>query len=184
MKLHLSVCSAFLVLMGWGGLFAAPPPAKPNVIVFLVDDMGWRDCGAYGSTYYETPHIDRLATRAMRFTDAYSQPLCSPTRACLLTGKAAARHGITGATGHLPPQSAGYTFLPAAAPANRALIRPDTRHELFNLRDDLGETTNLAAMLPEKVQQLDTLIDGFLNDTAALVPQPNPAYKPRAGESR
>ncbi|HEY6167167.1 MAG TPA: sulfatase-like hydrolase/transferase, partial [Verrucomicrobiae bacterium] len=43
---------------------------KPNVIVFLVDDMGWMDCGAYGSKYYETPAIDRFATRAMRFTDA------------------------------------------------------------------------------------------------------------------
>ena len=44
--------------------------AQPNVILFLVDDMGWMDCGAYGSKYYETPNIDRFATRAMRFTNA------------------------------------------------------------------------------------------------------------------
>ena len=73
---------------------------KPNVILFLVDDMGWMDCGAYGSRYYQTPNMDRFATRAMRFTDAYAQPLCSPTRASLLSGKYSARHGITSATGH------------------------------------------------------------------------------------
>src|SRR6188508_1115389 len=64
-----------------------PSARRPNVILFLVDDMGWSDCGVYGSTYYKTPNIDRFATRAMRFTDAYAQPLCSPTRASLLTGK-------------------------------------------------------------------------------------------------
>src|SRR5215210_4296245 len=81
--------------------YSAEPARKPNVIVFLVDDMGWMDCGAYGSQYYETPNMDRFAKRAMRFTDAYAQPLCSPTRACLLTGKYSARHGITSATGHM-----------------------------------------------------------------------------------
>jgi len=55
--------------------------AKPNVVLFLADDMGWMDSGVYGSQYYETPNIDRFAKRAMRFTNAYSQPLCSPTRA-------------------------------------------------------------------------------------------------------
>src|SRR6478735_792145 len=76
-----------------------PPPAKgkPNISLFLVDDMGWMDCGAYGSKYYETPNIDRFATRSMRFTDAYAQPLCSPTRGSLLSGKYSARHGITSA---------------------------------------------------------------------------------------
>src|SRR3954452_6328727 len=59
----------------------ADPARKPNVIVFLVDDMGWTDCGVQGSTYYETPNIDRFAARAMRFTSAYAQPLCPPTRA-------------------------------------------------------------------------------------------------------
>ena len=56
---------------------AIAAPARPNVIVFLVDDMGWMDCGAYGSKYYETPNIDRFATRAIRFTNAYPPPLCA-----------------------------------------------------------------------------------------------------------
>src|SRR5262245_37741201 len=89
---------------------------RPNVVMFLVDDMGWMDCGAYGSKYYETPNMDRFAGRAMRFTDAYAQPLCSPTRASLLTGKYSARHGITSATGHMPPQPQGFAFLADKAP--------------------------------------------------------------------
>jgi arylsulfatase A-like enzyme len=107
---------------------AAEPARKPNVIVFLVDDMGWVDCGAYGSKYYETPNMDRFAQRAVRFTDAYATPLCSPTRASLLTGKYTARHGTTSATGHQPPQPPGYAFLPATAPANRAVITPESKN--------------------------------------------------------
>ncbi len=103
---------------------------KPNVILFLVDDMGWMDCGAYGSRYYETPHIDAFARRGMRFTNAYAQPLCSPTRASLLTGKYPARHGITSATGHQPPQPSGHEFLPTSAPAGRPLLVPESKNYL------------------------------------------------------
>lgn len=72
------------------------PVAKPNVIVFLIDDLGWRDIGANGSTYYRTPHIDRLAAEGVRFTDAYAAAaICSPTRAALLTGKYPARLLLT-----------------------------------------------------------------------------------------
>ena len=60
------------VLCGLATAETGNPPRRPNVILFLVDDMGWMDSGAYGSTYYETPNIDRLATQAMRFTDAYA----------------------------------------------------------------------------------------------------------------
>lgn len=109
---------------------AAVPAQRPNVLVFLVDDMGWMDSGAYGSRYYETPHLDRFAARAMRFTDAYAQPLCSPTRASLLTGKYPARHGITTASGHQPPQPPGHVFRPAAAPATRPLLAPESRNYL------------------------------------------------------
>ena len=92
--------------------------------------MGWMDCGAYGSQYYETPNIDRFARRAMRFTNAYAQPLCSPTRASLLTGKYSARHGITSATGHRPPQPAGQKLLPDTAPPAQAMLMPDSKNYL------------------------------------------------------
>ncbi len=70
--------------------------AQPNIILILIDDMGWRDLGCYGSTFYETPNIDRLAAQGVRFTDAYAAcPVCSPTRASILTGKYPATIGIT-----------------------------------------------------------------------------------------
>jgi arylsulfatase A-like enzyme len=117
--------------LAFPGRPATAAERRPNVIVFLVDDMGWMDCGAYGSKYYETPSIDRLATRGMRFTDAYSaNPLCSPTRASILTGKYPARHGITTPSGHLPPQRPGYKFLTESAPANQKLVEPESKHYL------------------------------------------------------
>ena len=69
---------------------------RPSILVILLDDMGWRDVSCYGSTFYETPNIDRLAAEGMRFTDAYAScPVCSPTRASLMTGKYPATVGIT-----------------------------------------------------------------------------------------
>ena len=69
---------------------------KPNIIVFLVDDFGWKDLSCYGSKYFETPAIDRLATEGVRFTNAYSAcTVCSPSRAALMTGKYPARLHLT-----------------------------------------------------------------------------------------
>lgn len=69
---------------------------QPNIVVILMDDLGWRDLTCYGSSFYETPHIDSLAAQGMRFSDAYAScPVCSPTRASLLTGRYPARVGIT-----------------------------------------------------------------------------------------
>jgi len=81
----------------WPGKNAAEKPAgKPNFIFFLIDDLGWSDLECYGSNFYETPNIDKLASKGMRFTDAYAAaPVCSPTRASIMTGKYPARIGIT-----------------------------------------------------------------------------------------
>ena len=69
---------------------------KPNVIVFFIDDLGYMDLGCNGSQFYETPKIDLLATRGVKFTNFYSaNPVCSPTRAALMTGKAPHRLAIT-----------------------------------------------------------------------------------------
>ncbi len=74
-------------------VFAAQPP---NIILFLIDDLGWRDLGCQGSAFYQTPHIDRLAKEGARFTDAYAAcAVCSPTRAAVLTGKYPARLLLT-----------------------------------------------------------------------------------------
>ena len=70
--------------------------AEPNVILFLVDDMGWSDLGVYGSEFYDTPNIDALASGGVRFTSAYAAGhVCSPTRASLMTGKYPARLQLT-----------------------------------------------------------------------------------------
>lgn len=81
-------------------LLAATPALAadrlPNVVLFLVDDLGWTDLGCYGSRFYETPHADRLAKEGVRFTQAYAAcHVCSPTRASILTGKYPARLQLT-----------------------------------------------------------------------------------------
>jgi len=69
---------------------------RPNFVFFLVDDMGWMDSSTYGSKYYETPNMDRLAKQSMLFTDAYAAaPSCSPTRASIIAGKYPGRLKIT-----------------------------------------------------------------------------------------
>jgi arylsulfatase A len=69
---------------------------RPNFLFILADDLGWSQVGCYGSDFYETPNIDRLAREGMRFTDAYAAcPVCSPTRASIMTGKYPARLHLT-----------------------------------------------------------------------------------------
>ncbi len=101
--------SAALVIVA---LAASLPPAvaaaeRPNVIVILVDDLGWADLGCTGSKLNETPHLDRLAADGVRFTQAYSAcTVCSPTRAALLTGKYPARLHLTDwIAGHPAPKA-------------------------------------------------------------------------------
>jgi arylsulfatase A-like enzyme len=81
-----------LLVTGW----AQGAPLKPNIVFILADDLGWTGVGNYGSPLYKTPHIDRLAAEGMKFTQAYAAaPLCSPTRASILTGKYPARLHLT-----------------------------------------------------------------------------------------
>lgn len=69
--------------------------ANPNIILFVVDDLGWTDLGYMGNTFNQTPNIDKIANEGTIFTDAYSNaPNCAPTRACLLSGQYSPRHGI------------------------------------------------------------------------------------------
>nr|WP_307991473.1 sulfatase [uncultured Niameybacter sp.] len=67
-----------------------------NIVYILIDDMGWKDLACYGSTYYETPYIDKLAGEGMLFDHAYAAcPVCSPTRASIMSGKYPARVKVT-----------------------------------------------------------------------------------------
>src|SRR5687767_1650504 len=77
------------------GAFAADSSRKPNVIFIIADDLGWTDVACYGSKYYETPNIDRLAAQGMRFTSGYTcGPNCQPTRAALMSGQYGPRTGV------------------------------------------------------------------------------------------
>jgi arylsulfatase A len=89
LRLFLSLLTSLFILVESFG-------AKPNVVLILADDLGAADLGCYGSPFHKTPHLDALAKQGVRFTDGYAAcPVCSPTRAALLTGKYPARLGIT-----------------------------------------------------------------------------------------
>lgn len=101
MKNRRQFCSQ---MAGMAGLAMAPDalraaanlPRRPNIVLFLIDDMGWGDLGCYGEAFHETPNIDSLSRESMRFTNAYAgAPVCSPSRAAILTGKAPARLHLT-----------------------------------------------------------------------------------------
>ena len=81
-----------LIVLAFAGFHCQPQSSQDdepfNVVFILIDDMGWTDTAAFGSTFYETPHLDQLTQESMRFTSGYAAcPVCSPTRASILTGK-------------------------------------------------------------------------------------------------
>jgi arylsulfatase A-like enzyme len=102
-----------------------------NVVFILADDLGWSDCTLHGTTrLYQTPNLERLARRGTTFTRAYTNsPLCSPTRASLLTGRSVARHGISAPVGHLP-QALLEPVLPERGPAQVKTLMPQSATRL------------------------------------------------------
>lgn len=102
-----SLVSLAVWLVGLAPSHSAPataPPTPPNIVVILADDLGWMDLHCQGNPLLDTPQLDRLAKQGMRFTDAYAAaPVCTPTRAAMMTGKSPARLAITNhAPGHRP----------------------------------------------------------------------------------
>src|SRR5579883_3329051 len=77
-------------------LVQAATPPRMNFLFVLMDDLGWRDLGPYGNRYIDTPNLNRFAEQSVRFTNAYAAcPVCSPTRASIMTGKYPARLHLT-----------------------------------------------------------------------------------------
>jgi arylsulfatase A-like enzyme len=98
----LQLTSAFLVvwIAGCASSSQQAPTQRPNIILIVTDDQGWADVGCYGATNFATPNLDRLAREGVRFTDFYvAQPVCSASRAAILTGCYPNRIGIDGALG-------------------------------------------------------------------------------------
>jgi arylsulfatase A-like enzyme len=123
---------------------AAAIPVRPNIIFILADDLGWSDTTLYGITkFHKTPNLERLAKRGMTFSRAYSaSPLCSPTRASILTGQSPARIGITAPNCHLPEVRMEASVADKAPPNKKSLqcesaTRLDTSH--FTLAEALKE---------------------------------------------
>ncbi|MCH2105311.1 MAG: sulfatase [Planctomycetes bacterium] len=107
---------------------------RPNVLLIMVDDLGWMDLGFQGNEQIDTPNLDRLAREGLRFTDAYAAaPVCSPARASLLTGMAPARLGITN---HVPESP---RFAPKGAPFVAAPTLNYLPTEHVTLAERLGE---------------------------------------------
>lgn len=97
MRRIVALCFAIALLLPAARAAAADTPAAnpPNIVFILADDLGWTDLGCYGSKYYETPRIDRMAAEGMRFTSGYTcGPNCQPTRACLMSGQYGPRTGV------------------------------------------------------------------------------------------
>ena len=92
MKNPLIVCLSLFACLSLTG----QEKTMPNIVFFLVDDLGWSDIACYGSSFYDTPNVDKLAEQGVRFTDAYAAcHVCSPTRASILTGKYPATLNLT-----------------------------------------------------------------------------------------
>ena len=118
-----------LVLFLAGGLEAQEPAAQerpgPNLLLFLVDDMGWRDAGYQGSRYYLTPHLDALAAEGRIFPQAYSDgPNCAPTRASIMTGRATPQHGVITVASSARGKAKDRRLVPIA---NRKELRDEER---------------------------------------------------------
>lgn len=100
---------------------------RPNFVFILADDLGWSDLGCYGSSFHETPHIDRLASEGMRFTQSYTAgAVCSPTRGSIMTGKYPVRTGVT-------------DYIPGLSSDGRKLETPRTKTELALEEVTIGE---------------------------------------------
>ena len=131
-----TLLAAFLVLLA----LECPAALKPNILFILIDDMGWMDLGCQGNPHVKTPNIDRFAMEGVRFTDAYAPaPVCTPTRAALMTGHSPARLHLTN---HLPHQN---RFTPPESKLLPAEMRDHLPLEYTTiaerLRDEAGYAT-------------------------------------------
>ncbi|MGB6152257.1 MAG: sulfatase, partial [Pricia sp.] len=143
--LHFSFkCSKHLLWISFICLFVTGINAqeeKPmNVIFILADDLGWSDTSLYGTTdLYETPNLERLAARGMTFDRAYAaSPLCSPTRASILTGQTPARNGVTAPQAHLPEVRLTASIAEKAGPETKVII-PNSVTRLDTILPTLGK---------------------------------------------
>ncbi len=123
--LHALVAAA--ALMAGLSAHAAADERPPNIVFIVADDLGWADTTPYGSTFHETPNIQRLSDSGMRFLNAYTtSPVCSPGRASLMTGLYAERLGMTQPACHIPLESLEATVAKQGRPWFKAISPKST----------------------------------------------------------
>ena len=130
-KHTLPLCIA-LFLITLNGFANDKAPAKPlNVLLIVVDDLGWSDLGCYGADLHQTPNIDNLCKDSMKFTDAYAAAsICTPTRASIMTGIYPAKLHMT----------IWHEAANRSPPTNRALIPPPVQANLAHHHMTLAES--------------------------------------------
>lgn len=134
-----------------GGILSAAASPKTNFVLILADDLGWRDLACYGNRYVATPNLDRLAREGARFTQAYAAcPVCSPTRASILTGRYPVRTGVT-------------DWIPGRQSDPRGpIITPHTANQLALAETTIAESLKPAGYRSAAVGKWHLGGDGFL----------------------
>jgi arylsulfatase A-like enzyme len=136
-RLIVAACSFALSVNPSHPGYGADTRNVPNIVFILADDLGWSDLACYGSKIHDTPHLDRFAQQAVRFTDAYAaSPVCSPTRASLMTGKSPARLHMT-----------IWAEAAEAPPRNRRLLPPVTVANLPHSETTIAKRLQAAGYL-------------------------------------
>ncbi|MFK7778423.1 MAG: sulfatase [Gimesia sp.] len=163
-----------IAMLFCGSVFCVQPVeasnSKPNIVLFFIDDLGWRDVGFMGSDFYETPHIDRLAQESMRFTSAYSAaPNCAPSRACLMSGQYTPRHGVY-TVGNPARGNARFRKL---IPAKNKTVLAD---KFVTIADSLSQAGYRCASIGKWHLGQTPLSQGFQMNIAG-----NPSGSPRGG---
>ena len=144
---------AFLQTLAAAPVAAQTSARQPNILFILMDDLGWADLGCYGSKFYETPNLDRLASEGLRFTNSYAAcPVCSPTRASIMTGKYPGRLHIT-------------NFIPGRSPRPYAkLIPPEFEQQLPLAETTLAEALKAKGYATAEIGKWHLGNDGFTPD--------------------
>ncbi len=178
----------FLFLIPINNMIHAQENTKPNIVFILADDLGWMDLGCMGSTFYETPNIDRLADEGVLFKNAYAaNPLCSPTRASILTGLYPSRIGITAPVCHVEDEIFEETVGERSGPQNR-VVTPSSATRLKQEYITIAESFKKAGYKTAHIgkwhvgaEPYDPLHQGFDVDiphTPAPSPLPNGFFAP------
>jgi arylsulfatase A len=104
MRRPLVVFAALLLVSGVVGTIRGQSPTRPNIVVIFADDLGYGDLGSFGAPNARTPRLDAMAAEGQKWTNFYVQPVCSPSRAALLTGRLPVRNGMHGTPGGTSPK--------------------------------------------------------------------------------